>query len=81
METLKSALHLVRRNCYFAKIDFKDAYFSIPIDENDRKYLRFTWKGQIYEFTALPNGLSSAPRIFTKVMKPVFSTLRQTVHI
>lgn len=34
----------------------------------------------MYEFTALPNGLSSAPRIFTKVIKAVFSTLRKEGH-
>lgn len=80
METLKTALQLIRKNCYFAKLDFKDAYFSIPVNKKDRKYLCFKWKNQIFEFTCLPNGLTSAPRIFTKVMKPVFSTLRKEGH-
>ena len=31
METIKSALNLVTPNCYMAKIDKKDAYYSIPI--------------------------------------------------
>ena len=30
--------------------------------------------------TCLPNGITSAPRIFTKLMKPVYSTLRQYGH-
>ena len=29
-----------------------------------------------FDDTCLPNGLSSAPRIFTKLLKPVFSKLR-----
>ena len=29
----------------------------------------------------MPNGLSSAPRCFTKLLKPVYSTLRQYGHI
>ena len=29
----------------------------------------------------MPNGLSSAPRCFTKLLKPVYSTLRQCGHI
>ena len=63
-------------NCYMASIDLKDAYYSVSIDTNHRKYLRFKWKNQLFQFTCLPNGLSSAPRIFTKLMKPAYSALR-----
>ena len=45
-----------------------------------RKYLRFLWNGNCYEYTCLPNGLSSAPRVFTKMLKPVFSSLRKLGH-
>ena len=30
----------------------------------------------MFQFTALPMGLSSSPRVFTKVLKPVFVSLR-----
>lgn len=76
MENLKSAITLMSPNCYMATIDLKDAYYSVSIDKDNRKYLRFTWNNQLFQFTCLPNGLSSAPRIFTKLMKPVYSTLR-----
>ena len=81
METLKLALSLVKQDCYFAKIDLKDAYYSVPLAQTFRKYLRFTWNGILYQFTCLPNGLSSAPRVFTKLLKPMFSTLRKAGHI
>ena len=32
------------------------------------------------EFIALPNGLSSVPRIYTKVPKPLYSKLRKQGH-
>ena len=35
---------------------------------------------QLFQFTCLPNGLASAPRLFTKLLKPVYSTLRQMGH-
>ena len=57
-------------------IDFKDAYFTIPMHKDQYKYLRFEWKSKLFEFTCLPFGLSSAPRVFTKVMKPVVAGLR-----
>ena len=76
MENLKSAITLMSPNRYMASIDLKDAYYSVSVDTNHRKYLRFIWKNQLFQFTCLPNGLSSAPRIFTKLMKPVYSSLR-----
>lgn len=76
METLASTLRLVTKNCFMASIDLKDAYYSVPVAKEDRKYLKFVWKGKLLKFTCLPNGLALAPRKFTKMMKPVFATLR-----
>ena len=59
-----------------ASIDLKDAYYSIPVAKGDRKYLMFEWQGSYYQFTCLPNGLSCAPRLFTKISKPVYAHLR-----
>ena len=65
MDTFRTALKVIPPGCFMASVDLKDAYFSIPIAEEDRKRLMFQWKGKCYQFTCLPNGLSSAPRIFT----------------
>ena len=34
----------------------------------------------IFQFTCLPNGLSCAPRIFTKILKQVYAHLRVLGH-
>ena len=62
-----------------ASVDLKDAYYSIPIAEEDRKLLMFQWKGKYYQFTCLPNGLLSAPWIFTQILKSVYALLRSMV--
>ena len=48
-----------------------------------RQCLHFTCicDRELYEFTCPPNGLSSAPRIFTKILKPPLSTLHKQRHI
>ena len=56
------------------KMDLKDAYLQIPIHSN---HLQFIWEEKHYKFQCLPFGLSSAPRIFTKLLKPVVGFLRQ----
>ena len=43
----------------------------------NQKCLLFQFEGNLYKCTCLPNGLSSAPRIFTKILKPVFSGLQK----
>ena len=64
-----------------ASVDLRDAYYSIPIDTEHQKYLKFHWRGKLLEFTCLPNGLCCAPRLFTKVLKPVYATLRRKGHL
>lgn len=36
-------------------------YLSVTVAEEHRKYLRFQWENQLYEFLCLPFGLSSTP--------------------
>ena len=81
MDSIQTITKLVEKNCYMSALDLKDAYYSIPIKGHDQKFLQFEWKGSRYQFTCLPNGLSSAPRTFTKILKPVLATLHTMGHI
>ncbi len=71
METPASVLSAVTKGQWMTSIDLSDAYFHIPIHYTSRKYLRFVFKGTVYQFRALCFGLSTAPMIFTQVMKPI----------
>lgn len=77
MEDGRTVMKLMSRNCYMASLDIKDAYYLIPVHKTYRKFLRFTFKGCLYEFTCLPFGLCTAPFVFTKLMKPIASYLRE----
>ena len=81
METLQAAIQLMSRGCYLASVDLKDAYYSVPMAPQDRKYLRFVFQGQLFQFTCLPNGLAEAPRKFTKLLKVPFAHLRGQGHL
>jgi len=76
METLRSIISVTHRGQWLASLDLKDAYLHVPVHQPHRKYLRFVWKGQGYEFQALPFGLSTAPRAFTKILAPLIAHLR-----
>ena len=81
METLHSIIQLIRPNCYSCSIDLKDAYYSVPVALEHQKFLRFIWRGFLYQYTCFTNELTSAPRKFTKLMKPVLSYLRTLGYI
>lgn len=76
MDTFESVLRLVKPGCYMASVDLQDAYYSVYIAEKDQVKLRFEHNGVLYQFRALPNGISFAPRLFTKIMKPIYASLR-----
>jgi hypothetical protein len=76
METLNTIASVVPPGCWMASIDLKDAYFHVSILRSHRRFLRFRWKGQAFQFRAMPFGLSSAPRVFTKLLQPLMAFLR-----
>ena len=67
-ETIRTSLQVGE---WVTSIDFKDAYFHIPIHSQSRKYMRFHLQGRSYQFKALPFGLSTGPLEFTVVAKEV----------
>lgn len=80
MESFESALKLVKPGMYFASVDLRHAYYSVPIAEEHQVKLRFMKSGKIYQYLCLPNGISCAPKQFTKLMKPVYASLRMLGH-
>lgn len=81
METLQSAINAMRKDCFFGSVDLSEAFYSVPIRESDRKFFRFWHKNQKYQFTALIMGLTHSPRVFTKLLRPVFAKLRLKGHV
>ena len=71
METPETIRTSLQQGEWVTSVDFKDAYFHIPIQEQSRKYLRFHVQGRTYQFKALPFGLSTAPMEFTVLAKEV----------
>ena len=69
-------LSLIMPFCFMAVFDLKDAYLVVLIAGQNVKFLKFTWNGKIYMYVVLPFGLSSAPRKFTKLLKPILAFLR-----
>ena len=76
MESLKSVKDWIRPGYFCTSLDIKDAFLHISINKSSRKYLRFNWLGELLEWCSLVFGLTSSPRVITKVLKPVISFIR-----
>ena len=76
MEGLPVVRSLIQPNDYMMKLDLKDAYYSVPIHPDHRRFLRFVFNGKTFEFQCLPFGLRSAPRAFTRLMTPIIAHIR-----
>ena len=81
MDSVWTAIRLIIPNCYMVSIDLKNAYYSVPIAKPQQKYLKFEWNNMLFKFKCFPDGLAFCSRKFTKLMKPVFVTLRQLGHL
>ena len=75
METIQSVLLSLCQGDWMASIDLKEAYLQILVHPESRHFLRFVAHGQVYQFTALCFGLSTAPQVFSRVMAPVSAIL------
>ena len=75
MKNLGRIRDLLRQGDWMVSIDLKDAYLSALVWEGHRRYLCFMWQDTMYKFKSLPFGLCSAPRVFTKLLKPVLAQL------
>ena len=83
METQRKVKDAVQLNDWAFSLDLTDAYLHVPIHRRSRKYLRFTLRGRVYQFKALPFGLSTSPFVFTRLMTVIATFLRRraiTLH-
>lgn len=76
MEGLLTARQLIRRDDWMTTLDITEAYPHLLIVPEQRQFFRLVWEGVHYQYRALCFGVAPAPRIFTKILRPVIQRLR-----
>ena len=66
----------MKKGDWFVELDLKDAYLTIPLHPDHQKFLRFEWRGKVYQYVCMAFGLAPAPRVFNKLLKVVVAYLR-----
>ena len=75
METQKKVRNSIHPKDWAFSLDLTDAYLHVLIHPMSRKYLRFTLNNKLFQFRALPFGLSTSPFVFTQLMTAIASHL------
>ena len=81
LEDISAAIQIFSKGYYLFKFDLKSGYHHVEIYLEHRKYLAFSWDFgdgvvKYFQFTVLPFGWSSAPYLFTKLLKPILTSWR-----
>jgi len=76
MEAFSSLRPLLKKGDWLVKIDLKDAYLHVPLAESAQRFVQFQWGGKSYRCRAMIFGITSAPRVFTKLMKVLITYAR-----
>ena len=77
IEDLKVVADSLRPLDFMCKIDLRAAYFSVPIHQVHQKLLLFHFRNVTYQFKCRPFCLTSAPWVFTKMLKPLIVYVRR----
>ena len=70
---MDAILDKLRRAKYLTKIDLKQAYFQVPMEETSKKYTAFAIPGSgLWQFVRMPFGLTNAPMTFQRLIDALF---------
>ena len=68
-------LSVIGKGQFFSKVDLKDAYLQIPVDEEAQKVLVINTPKGLFRYNRLPFGLASSPAIFQRYMAQLMSDI------
>ena len=77
LERVKSVRQSILVNDWTVSTDLTNAYLHVPVHPRSRKYLRFMFEDQVFQFTDFPFRMSSSLWILTKLMDVIAAHLCQ----
>ena len=76
VESWAEVIPLLKQGSLLTRIDLKDAYYHIPLTRSAQRYLAFRVGSRLYVPAGMPFGVATAPRDFTRLLKPVVTELQ-----
>src|SRR5436190_2971822 len=73
MPSCDLVFNCLARNKWYSRIDLKNAFFQIPVHENDQHYLTVSTQTNKYCWTRLPQGCAVSSTIFQRQITKILS--------
>jgi ribonuclease HI len=77
MEDIRTVVQLLEQDQWTVSVDITKAYSHVSVSPEMQPYLTFQYDTNYYQYRAMPFGVSSAPRIFTRIMKQTIKAVRE----
>ncbi len=68
-EGLSDLSDMAEKGDWSVAYDLPSGYYHVSLHPDSRKYVGFKWKGIYYQYNCLPFGLSTAPWVFSMVIR------------
>jgi hypothetical protein len=68
-EGLSDIADMAVKGDYSVAYDLTSGYYHVSLHVDSRRFVGFKWKGVYYQYNCLPFGLSTAPWVFSKVIR------------
>ena len=75
LPNISHILNKLGGNSYYSTIDLHDAFWSIPIDENDIEKTAFIAHNGLWKFISMPFGLTNAPATQQRFIESILTGL------
>jgi DNA N-6-adenine-methyltransferase (Dam)/Reverse transcriptase (RNA-dependent DNA polymerase) len=75
-ESLKLLQRIDLTHVFAIKVDLRDAYYQVPIQDSQRHFFAFGFAGRYYHLNCLPFGWLNSPWYFTKIAKAMVTYVR-----
>lgn len=77
--SVDDAVNLSSPNCWYGKLDLSNCFLSFPLHPDVVPYFTFRFDGQLYQFTRMPFGLTTAPLVCTQLLSVVAFAIRRAI--
>ncbi|XP_049308593.1 uncharacterized protein K02A2.6-like [Bactrocera dorsalis] len=73
LPTRESLLHTIRPGTHFSKLDLKDAYLQMELDEDSKQVMVVNTPLGLFQYQRLPYGIASASAIFQRYLEQLLN--------
>lgn len=78
LPNVEESMTSLHGNSYFTSLDMKEAFWSVPLDEESRQYTAFQTPDGLMQYRRVPMGLKTASAVFCRYVDRILGSMKWT---